>query len=546
MLKKLSVKNFALIKDIEVDFDLKFTSITGQTGAGKSILLDALFLLFGKRSEKHMIRLGFEEAIVEGVFLIHENIASENEIAREITIRRKIDRHAKNEITLNDQSISLMMLKKIMDKVGIIQTQNDLFKLLDESKYVSFIDVLDPEIAYLKQQYLTKLSFYQDSQKELNQLMSDQKKAFEFNDLLLYQLNEIRSLALQIDEKKELQIEFDKLKNFDQIYQTFHEAKALFESGVLDELANLEYNLSKIAYIDQEYLKYSDVIKESYYNIEDVKSDIYRAIEMLDFDQNRFDYILQRMVEIEKLEKKYHKEGNELLKHLNDLEKEYEKFNDYDGYIIKQQLILNQLKQETYNRGIAISKKRNKAAKLLQKELVSILKNLSLEHTKFEIVMTQKPLENVVFKDDGIDEVEFLVSFNEGEIPLAFTKVASGGERARFMYALRSVEAVFNEYSMIVFDEVDTGISGRVAGQMASHMKDLSEKMQLITITHLPQVAAKSAFQLQISKEKKANRMETTVLPLDFESRVSVIASMLSDEEVSPYAIEQAKALLKK
>ena len=212
--------------------------------------------------------------------------------------------------------------------------------------------------------------------------MSDQKKAFEFNDLLLYQLNEIRSLALQIDEKKELQIEFDKLKNFDQIYQTFHEAKALFESGVLDELANLEYNLSKIAYIDQEYLKYSDVIKESYYNIEDVKSDIYRAIEMLDFDQNRFDYILQRMVEIEKLEKKYHKEGNELLKHLNDLEKEYEKFNDYDGYIIKQQLILNQLKQETYNRGIAISKKRNKAAKLLQKELVSILKKFKLRTYK--------------------------------------------------------------------------------------------------------------------------------------------------------------------
>lgn len=545
MLKNLKISNFALIKDIDVNFDPKFTAITGATGAGKSILLDGLFLLFGKRGQTHMIRSGYDYAEVEGTFLISNELKEEFELDNEIIVRRKIDKNSKNEIFLNDKLITLSYLKQIMDNIGVIQTQNDLFKLLDPNSYIEFLDALNHDIYTLKNDYLIKRSIYLDALKELKNLRIEKQQAIAYNDILEFQMSEINNLNLQLNEKELLVTEYEQLKNYDAIYYAMQESSLLLEESLLSQLGILSNSISKISNYHSDYQVLSNTVDNSLYQLEDVKSEIFKVLNSLDFDQNRFDFINQRILEIEKIEKKYQKTGNELLNHLENLTATFEKYHDFDAYILKQETKVQKLKEDSYKAGLLISKQRQVASKLLTKEVLLILSNLSLEHTKFEIDLKQESLDDTKLSETGIDIVEFNVSFNEGEQPLELAKIASGGERARFMYALKTVEAKANNNTIIVFDEIDMGISGKVAGQMASHMQNIAKHLQIITITHLPQVAAKANMQLSISKVKKGARMETVVSELTFVERISAIAVMLSDEEVTPYAIEQAKSLLK-
>jgi DNA repair protein RecN (Recombination protein N) len=287
-------------------------------------------------------------------------------------------------------------------------------------------------------------------------------------------------------------------------------------------------------------------LSSSYYEIDDVKSRIYHDIEGLDFDQDRFNLMQERHYELIKIEQKYQKEINDLIDYYHDIKKELLMITDYDEYIKEARKELEEAFLDAFNSGLKLRELRQKLAKKLSKDMIEELKDLDLEKASFDIVFDDIEKDEKALLETGLDQVEFMISLNEGEPIKPLAKVASGGERARFMFALKSIYAKSNQLSMLVLDEIDIGISGKTAAKVALKMSELSKDMQLIVITHLPQVAAKADHHYGITKHKENNRMVTHITKLNLDQRIEMIGMMLSDEKLSHFAIEQAKMLLKK
>lgn len=546
MLKHLDVKNFALIDDLEIDFEKGLTALTGETGSGKSILLESLSLLFGKRSDAEYIRHGATKALVTGKFILNDEQQQTLGLPKEVVLSREIDATGRHLIKVNQETSTLQKLKQISNKIGLIHGQNDTHMLMDKSSYVDFVDQIDKQKTQeLLNKYLIKRSNYLELSKKLETLKSKKKETLERVDFLTYQVKELDQLNLKTNEKEQLEEQVDKLKNFDKIKQALKEATELLnnETFNMGNLYDAYKVVSKIGSFDPQYENEAKVLEESYYNLEDAIKNVSSLYKDLDFDEDTFNQNQARIFELNKIETKYAKSINDLVVYLAQIKEELALSTDYDGYLkdIKQKV--DKAYEETYNEGLKLRKYREILAKKLEKELTESLHQLDLTKAKFEIVF--EPLkDNQALEENGIDALEFMISLNEGEPLKALAKVASGGEKARFMFSLKSIFARNSKLSMLVFDEIDIGISGKTASKVASKMKEISKDIQTLTITHLPQVAAKADYHYAIYKEKKDNRMQTFINILDDEKRILAIASMLSDEEISPFAIEQAKALL--
>lgn len=544
MLKYLKVKDFALIEDIEISFDKGLTVLTGETGSGKSIILESLSLIFAKRSDAEMIRHGSEQAFVEATFYLDESLRTFFDLEEEITVIRQIDLKGRHKITLNGKVITLTYLRSLTDKIGNIHSQDDLYQLLDPSLYLSFVDQIDKDlIGKHLSKYLIKRSSYLEAKSHYDNLLKKEAEDLQRLEFYEYQLKELSNLNLVKDEYDELTKKHEVLANFDKIALNLNN---LIESI---ELANLEniYDAAKTAIklqpFDSDFKDVEEKLNNSYYELTELKSIISDKRYALDFDQNEFEVISERLYELERIEKKYQKPINELILYIEEIDEKINLIKNYDSYLEKYAKKVADLKDETINIGLELRKIRMKLAKKLEREVILELKDLDLEDTKFEVLFNE---ENTVLREDGIDEIEFLISLNEGEPLKSLSKVASGGERARFMFAIKSIYAKQNDLKLLVLDEIDIGISGKTAAKMANKMSSLSAEMQLIVITHLPQVAAKANTHFGITKELVSKRMQTTIHKLSFDERIEKIALMLSDEEISSHAINQAKMLLKK
>lgn len=544
MLKYLKVKDFALIEDIEISFDKGLTVLTGETGSGKSIILESLSLIFAKRSDAEMIRHGSEQAFVEATFYLDESLRTFFDLEEEITVIRQIDLKGRHKITLNGKVITLTYLRSLTDKIGNIHSQDDLYQLLDPSLYLSFVDQIDKDlIGKHLSKYLIKRSSYLEAKSHYDNLLKKEAEDLQRLEFYEYQLKELSNLNLVKDEYDELTKKHEVLANFDKIALNLNN---LIESI---ELANLEniYDAAKTAIklqpFDSDFKDVEEKLNNSYYELTELKSIISDKRYALDFDQNEFEVISERLYELERIEKKYQKPINELILYIEEIDEKINLIKNYDSYLEKYAKKVADLKEETINIGLELRKIRMKLAKKLEREVILELKDLDLEDTKFEVLFNE---ENTVLREDGIDEIEFLISLNEGEPLKSLSKVASGGERARFMFAIKSIYAKQNDLKILVLDEIDIGISGKTAAKMANKMSSLSAEMQLIVITHLPQVAAKANTHFGITKELVSKRMQTTIHKLSFDERIEKIALMLSDEEISSHAINQAKMLLKK
>jgi len=544
MLKYLKVKDFALIEDIEISFDKGLTVLTGETGSGKSIILESLSLIFAKRSDAEMIRHGSEQAFVEATFYLDESLRTFFDLEEEITVIRQIDLKGRHKITLNGKVITLTYLRSLTDKIGNIHSQDDLYQLLDPSLYLSFVDQIDKDlIGKHLSKYLIKRSSYLEAKSHYDNLLKKEAEDLQRLEFYEYQLKELSNLNLVKDEYDELTKKHEVLANFDKIALNLNN---LIESI---ELANLEniYDAAKTAIklqpFDSDFKDVEEKLNNSYYELTELKSIISDKRYALDFDQNEFEVISERLYELERIEKKYQKPINELIIYIEEIDEKINLIKNYDSYLEKYAKKVADLKEETINIGLELRKIRMKLAKKLEREVILELKDLDLEDTKFEVLFNE---ENTVLREDGIDEIEFLISLNEGEPLKSLSKVASGGERARFMFAIKSIYAKQNDLKLLVLDEIDIGISGKTAAKMANKMSSLSAEMQLIVITHLPQVAAKANTHFGITKELVSKRMQTTIHKLSFDERIEKIALMLSDEEISSHAINQAKMLLKK
>lgn len=549
MLKQLHVQNFALIDDLSMDFLPGLSALTGETGAGKSIILESLHLLFGKRSDATMIRHGMNKAHVMGIFELTKQKQEELGLPVVIKVERDIDLQGRHLMKINDEPTTLARIKDVMLAMGSIHSQTETMSLFDRSYYLELIDQVDmTKVSEIRNQYLILRSNYLSKRKHHEELKNKKNQSVEKKSFLEYQVEELKALNLQVDEKIVLDEKIEKLKNFDKIMNALKTGYQSLESDVfsLDTIYEAAKSLEKISHLDKNYEDMASRIRDAYYNLDDVKSEMYQTIEQLDFDEEEFNLMQERSYELVKIETKYQKTINELIDYLHEIEEELMLITDYDQYLESSKKEVDHAFNEAFQSGLKLSELRKKLAKKLATDVLIELKDLDLEKASFEVLFDEIQKDESFMQETGLDNVEFSISLNEGEPRKPLAKVASGGERARFMFALKSIYAKANHLSLLILDEIDIGISGKTASKVASKMKKLSESMQLIVITHLPQVAARATHHYGIKKQKENERMVTRIHKLSDMERIESVALMLSDEKITHFAIEQAKLLLEK
>jgi DNA repair protein RecN (Recombination protein N) len=547
MIMSLHIKNFALIDDLEMTFNEGLSAMTGETGAGKSIILESLQLLFGKRSDATMIRHGESKAFVHGIFKLSKSKQELLDLPEIIDVEREIDQNGRHNMRINGEASTLSKIKEVMNAIGSIHSQNETMNLFDKTYYLSFVDQVDQKgIDLLLNQYLMARSHYLSKKKHHEDLKSKKNQSIEKKSFLEYQVQELKSFHLIPDEKKDLDEKIEKLKHHDKIMNQLSSAYQSLDSEVfqIDGIYEAAKALEKISHLDTDFQSMSERLSSAFYELDDVKSLVFQTIESLDFDEQAFDRMQERSYELIKIEQKYQKSINDLIDYQKTIEEELMLITDYDAYIHQSQKEVEFAFEKAYQSGLKLTECRQKLAKKLSSDVLLELKDLDLDKALFQIVF--EPLEKLESSlyESGLDQIEFMISLNEGEPIKPLSKVASGGERARFMFALKSIYAKANQLSLLILDEIDIGISGKTAAKVAIKMQGLSSNMQLIVITHLPQVAARANHHYGIKKVKEKERMVTRIQLLSMDERIEMIALMLSDEKLSHFAIEQAKMLL--
>lgn len=556
MLKKLSVTNFAIIEDISVEFENGMIAITGETGAGKSLLIDSINLLLGARADSDMIRYGATSATVIGEFTYNnalDDIFSKEGIKdkTKVVVERTIS-NSKNIIKLNGIQITLLTLKSISKYLALIHNQNDTYKLFNPDNYLELLDpVDDKKFETLKNKYTKALYNYSNALKRYEEILKGQKNSLEKLDYLKYEFEELSNLNLYENIDVELEEEVSKLENFDNIMtslNTVYEALDNERFSTVDNLYEAMKSIEKISDFSADYNSYKDVLSDAYYNLLELKNNISSEISSFEYDPDEFNLKQEKLNDINKAKEKYKMSVNELISYIKKIELEIGMATNYDE-------VLAESKKETANKynllkdaSIELSEYRKKIALKLEKAIISECHDLDLENTEFSVtfndVLYDNPFSKAIFKDNGVDEIDFLISFNKGEPSRPLAKVASGGEASRIMLALMSYFSKTTLASTIIFDEIDTGVSGKTSGKIANKMHEISKSLQVMAITHQPQVAARGDYQKKIIKVLANGRSHTEVLNLNNDDRVMEIASMISGETLSVSSIEMAKELL--
>ena len=557
MLQMVRVKNFAIIEDIEVNFNKNMTVLTGQTGAGKSLIIDAISLILGTRADLDMIRYGETESTITAVFneLSIGAIECINNLGynfnSEITITRVISNTGKNVIKVNNQNVTLNQLKQIGLYLGDIHVQHDTYRLINKDNYLSFLDDFkDKTFLNHYNNYQVKRIKYLDALKKYNDCLKKSKDLSSKLEFLQFQKEELEALSLEEDIDLKLEAEIEKLSNFDKIFTNLNEAYQNISDDVfnLDSLYEAAMNLGKIKEFDPEYTSNHEALLDAYYQIEEIKSYLYKAKDALDFDPDYLDDLNSRLYEINKVKEKYKMSVNELIKYLADITLELSLITNFDEAIkeLKNDIIIKH--QDLVKISNTLRSYREKNARRCEKAIVKECVDLDLAHTKFEIVFNEvdltDPFNSSIFLENGIDVVDFYISFNIGEPVKPLNKVASGGELSRIMLAFKAIYLEKNPLSFMVFDEIDSGVSGVTARKIAMKMHEISKRTQVLAITHLAQVAAIADTQLYIAKEEESKRTKTVVKQLSYDERITEIAIMLSGMELSSGILQTAKALL--
>lgn len=551
MLLTLNVKNFAIIDNIQIDFENGFTVLTGETGAGKSLIIDAISLLFGERASNDLIRYGEQKAIIEGTFSNYDDkiklFLNEFDIDYDendcLFIKRELYANGKSVCKINNQTVTLNQLKQISEYIGDIHSQLETFGLINPKNYLSFIknEVIDNTLPL----YIESLSNYKKKLNELklleNKIIDDTQK----QDYLIYQINELEKASLSIDEENLLQNELKILSNSENVKNLLVSFKEIYnESDALDKIYESISLVEKLSNIDERFISFKSIIEESYYNLEAIASDKLLNTNFYDFDENRFNEINDRLGVYSDLRRKYKKSTKELIEYTLKIKNDIDQINNYD--FIKEQLEkeVNSLYNKTIEYAYIIRKERIFVSNLLKESIESHLMDLQLNNAKFDICFNDVDNNNVSFFKDGIDQVDFLVSFNKGEPLKPLSKTASGGELSRFMLALKTILGDKLPMQTKIFDEIDSGVSGGIAHSIGKKLLKISETSQVICITHLPQVASLCDNHLKISKHIIDNRTITKIEKLELNNRIYEIASMISNGNPSDASIKYAEEMI--
>ena len=531
------------------------TVLTGETGAGKSIIIDAVSLLAGGRGSQEFIRKGEEKLSLQGQFEIPKlpgYVAQLDELGIShddgaLIISREIHRSGRNTIRVNGTLVNAATLKQLGSGLVDIQGQNEHQLLLRPEAHLGMLD----QFANAKVQPL--LASYQEQYQEYRRLEAavNQKKANEQQwaqrlDMLRYQVKEIGDADLRADEEDELIAERERLEHFQQIATTLQQVVGVLnddeEAPVLDQVATIMNAAQEIAPFDPEYDDLAESLSDAYYSLQDVANQAGHQLDSLEFDEERLATINARLATIADLEHKYGESLADVLAYYDQIKEELTDMEAAADSGSDLEERLNAVQADLLNQGNALSQVRQTAARKLAKQVHTQLKELYMDKAVFEVnfAKTKKP----VFSATGIDQVEFYIQTNPGEAMGPLARIASGGELSRVMLALKTIFAQGEGVTSIIFDEVDTGVSGRVAQAIADKIRLIAEGSQVLCITHLPQVAAVAQHHLLIQKRVHDQRTTTSVTPLNTNQRVEELARMLAGDTITKLAREHASELL--
>lgn len=552
MLTSLFVKNFAIIETKEIDFNNGLTVLTGETGAGKSLVIDAIGLLFGDRASSDLVRSGENKATIEGTFINYSDkvneILSKYEIDKEdvLSIRREIYENGKSVGKINGMNVSISVLSEIGEELGSIHNQFDTQKLVNTNNYCNYLD--NEEIVSLVNNYKDSLKQYKTALKKYNEFIEKENEINSKLDFFEYQYKELEKAKLSINEEEELQTKAKLLQNHEKITSNVNEFVELYERyDILGNIYQSISNIDKLAEYDESLEKLKDTIRDIYFSLNDVYEMIKDYVEKDDFNINELDSINERLSVYSFLKRKHRMTINELIDYQSELKKIIENSENHDFLLQELTKEKNNLFNKTKGIGYNISELRLKQAEKLKDALLINLSDLQLKNVQFDIVINHEDENSLnFFKKDGIDNVEFLISFNKGETKKSLAKTASGGELSRFMLALKAIASQNMINQTLIFDEIDTGVSGEIAHSIALKIKEIGEYAQVICVTHLPQVASIADYHYNISKKILDNKTITNFEYLDYERRVNNIALMISKGEVTKASLELAKELLNK
>lgn len=552
MLQTLSIKQFAIIDELEVHFGDGLTVLSGETGSGKSIIIDAIGQLIGMRASSDYVRHGEKKAIIEGIFDIDDSkealtLLSELSIDSDedfLLVKREIFSSGKSICRINNQTVTLQDLRKVMQELLDIHGQHETQALLKQKYHLQLLDnYAEDTYAKLLQQYIDTFDRYQAKKKELEELETADQALLQRLDLLKFQLDEIKEAHLKDGEVEQLETDIKRIQNSENLSLALNNAHLTLtdEHAITDRLYELSTQLESIGEIlPDKYDKLKDEVDQFYYTLEDAKHQIYDELTNTEFDEQYLNELESRMNLLNSLKRKYGKDISELIIYQEKLELEINKIENYEESTSQLREQINELYQRVLDLGGQLSKERRKVAQQLRNHIVDEIQNLQMKDANLEISF--KPLDKP--NREGIEFVEFLISPNKGEPLKSLNKIASGGELSRIMLALKTIFVKSRGQTAILFDEVDSGVSGQAAQKMAEKMRDLAQHIQVICISHLPQVATMSDYHLLISKASNDDRTTTQVKELTGDERVDEVARMISGASVTELTRQNAKEMI--
>ena len=550
MLVNLNVKNFAIIDNINVTFKDGMTVLTGETGAGKSLIIDAIGLLFGKRASMDMIRSGEDKATIEGSFSdydseitkILDEIGIDYQDEAYLTIKREIYASGKSVCKINNQTCNLSQLAEISEFIGDIHCQEDTIGLINPKNYLRFLN--NNDIENLVDEYTKSYNEYKSNLASYKELLKKSEESRQKEDFLKYNLKEYSSAKLDVNEEINLKQEASNMANYEKMVSDVKEINDVYNSDSLSSLYQVIKSLDRLSKYDEAYLELKKNFEEAYYNLEAIFEDDKLRLSNFEYDEDRLDQINNRLLVYSDFKRKYKKDIKELIEYFEGIKKELDFIENYDVYLEDAKKKLDLSLNNTYNLGLKLHDARRKVAKLLEVDVKNNLVDLQLKNALFEIRFNEISKDNLY--KDGLDQIEFLVTFNKGEPLKPLSKVASGGELSRFMLAIKTSLGKTLPLQTKIFDEIDHGVSGAVAFAIGKKISSIAKSSQVLCITHLPQVASIANHQLNISKYVDENRTYSVVNELTDEERVIEIAKMISNGSVTNANIETAKELLNK
>ena len=538
MVTTLHIKNVGIIDDINIELNEGFNVLTGETGAGKTLIIGSLAILAGGRFSKEMIRNGEDFSFIEANFYCPNN---EQSIDNNIIVSREIHLNGRNSCKINGRLVTVNELKEVMSKIIDIHGQHDSQLILNPVNHIMYLDkFIGNEIKENLCKYAEKLTKYNELKQELKNTYGEDQEKERRLDLLRYQYNEIEQAKLKKNEEEELQEKHKMMQNAEKLKEKLCEIDSNLNDNAITAISNAIHNLEKIQDCGKEYNEKLSILKNSYYDIQELARDFSYMREEIDFDEDERNQLEERLDLIYSLKRKYGNTISEILEFQNNVELEIHKIENLDEYHKKIKTQIETIKKELFEIANQISNTRAKYANELSYKINQELRDLEMPNAKFEIKVNKTEK----FYENGIDEVEFMICTNIGEGLKPLAKIASGGEMARIMLGIKNVLADVDEVSTLVFDEIDTGISGKASKAVAEKMKSISNLHQVICITHLPSIAAKGDYNYYISKQTKENKTYTSIKLLNEEETIEEIAR-ISSGEITEIAKAHAQELRK-